>query len=473
MKRTLYTLLTVAVLLVTCMLPAIADDGYQTLNHGLFDNGAIIPAGGYYVTIGVVNGSNVVNVTLGGPSVPEVDKVPRNIVKGSSAYYGNYLRIYVEDIQGTSAYLDIAQPGGGSSSTASGTKVSCDTPGLTALGGDSVTFPVTIQNNDNTDHTYTLSSFSDIGWKTSFNYGNKGVYMINVPATQSRTLDLTVQTWANTPVSTQKVVAYVDKIRLEMFVDITSANQSADVSTDVSSKIANIGDKITYNVHIKNLQSKENDYKLTVSGLPENWYGSFKDSASSSEELGEVVIPASSEKDLVLEIVPPYSVVVGDYNFTAVVNTPDGLSIKKDLTLTLKSGIGLSMSSARYAYDTKPGESFNIMAYVTNTGQGVALTNVNLNATAPQGWIVSVSPNGVSNIKAGDTQAFTVTVQSPGNIVASDYEVNLKAQSDQAADNKDYRITVNTQSYIPYIGAGIIVVVVAGLFLIFRKYGRR
>ena len=131
------------------------------------------------------------------------------------------------------------------------------------------------------------------------------------------------------------------------------------------------------------------------------------------------------------------------------------------------------MTTSKLAYDTKPGEAFDIVLYVTNSGQGIALTNVYLNTTAPDGWLVSVSPNRANSIKAGETQAFTVTVQSPGNIVASDYEVNLKVKSDQAEKEKDYRITVNTESYIPYIGAGIIIVVVAGLFLIFRKYGRR
>lgn len=282
-----------------------------------------------------------------------------------------------------------------------------------------------------------------------------------------------VQTWANSPVSTQKVWAYVDNKRIDVHVAITSVNQTADVSTDLSSKIANIGDKITYSVRIKNLQSQENVYALAVTGLPDNWYGRYKDNAASTGELAEVIIAGSSEKDIVLEIVPPYSVNVGDYNFTAVVNTPDGLSVKKNLTLTLKSGVGMSMSSVKYAYDAQPGQPFNIIAYVANTGQGGVLTNVNVNATAPQGWIVSVSPNGVNSIKAGESQTFTITVQPPGNIVASDYEVSLKAQSDQAEDGKDYRITVQTQSYIPYIGGGIILVVIAGLVLIYRKYGRR
>jgi uncharacterized membrane protein len=454
---------------------AATGDGYQSLASGWYDSGAVIPAGGYYVTVSVVNASNVVNVIVDGPSVPDNDKAPRNVVKGSSLYYGNYLRVYVVDVDvaGNRTYIDVSQPGGGPGQAASGTKVTCDTPGLTALGGDAVTFPVTIQNNDNTDHTYTLSSFSDVSWKTYFSYGQKGVYMVSVPALQSRTVDLMVQTWANTPVGTYPVVAYVDKIRIEVHVAITSANQTADVSTDVSSKIANLGDRITYNVRIKNLQSRENVYSLAITGLPDNWYGRYKETAASAGEQAEVVVPASSEKEIVLEIVPPYSVSEGDYNFTAVVDTPDGLSVKKNLTLALKGGVGMSMSSARYAYDAQPGKPFTIMAYVTNTGHGGALTNVNVNASAPQGWVVSVSPNGVNSIKAGESQTFTIAVQPPASIVASDYEVSLKAASDQAEDQKDYRITVQTQSYIPYVGGGIILVGIAGLVLIYRKYGRR
>jgi len=46
-------------------------------------------------------------------------------------------------------------------------------------------------------------------------------------------------------------------------------------------------------------------------------------------------------------------------------------------------------------------------------------------------------------------------------------------KSDQAEKEKDYRITVNIESYIPYIGVGVLVIVAAGLFVIYRKYGRR
>lgn len=181
-KKVLCAMLLATMLVAAGALADAAGDGYQSLASGLYDSGTVIPAGGYYVTVSVVNGSNAVNVIVNGPSVPDNDKAPRNVVKGSSAYYGNYLRVYIVDVVGNKTYVDISQPGGGSSGTASGTKVTCDTPGLTALAGGVVTFPISIQNNDNSDHTYTLRSSSDLNWKTWFNYGQKGVYMISVPA---------------------------------------------------------------------------------------------------------------------------------------------------------------------------------------------------------------------------------------------------------------------------------------------------
>jgi uncharacterized membrane protein len=274
-------------------------------------------------------------------------------------------------------------------------------------------------------------------------------------------------------VGERKVWGYVDNTRFEVYVDITSANQSADVSYKVTSRIAYIGDKVTYDLHIKNVQAKENLYTLAVTGLPDNWYYRFKESTASTEEIAEAIIPASSQKDLVLEIVPPYSVSTGNYNFTAVVTTPEGVAIRKELTLTLKSGIGMSVDSNKLAYDAKPGEAFNIVVYVRNTGQGSALTNVYLDTTAPEGWLIQVTPNRTNSIKAGESQAFTMSVQPPGNIVASDYEVNVKVKSDQAEKEKDYRISIKTDSIIPYLGGGIIIVVVVGLILIYRKYGRR
>jgi uncharacterized membrane protein len=133
----------------------------------------------------------------------------------------------------------------------------------------------------------------------------------------------------------------------------------------------------------------------------------------------------------------------------------------------------MEMLSGKLAYDAKPGESFNIDVYVRNSGNGAALTNVYLETKAPDGWTVQVTPNRTASLTAGNSQAFRVKVTPPGNIVASDYDVTITAKSDQAEKEKDYRITVKVDSLVPYIGGAIILFVVVGLVLVYRKYGRR
>jgi uncharacterized membrane protein len=446
--------------------PALAES-YEPAFMEEVGDGRAVQVSGCFVSFSIANGS--LGARVSGPGYPAANAT---IPAGQTYYYHGLLRIYVDSINNDKAWVSIERA---SSSTAppAGTRVYCDVPGQTALGGDVVTFPVVIQNNDGSDHTYSLSSNNDVGWRAWFEYDKRGVYKVSVPARQSKTVDLKVQTWSNTAVGEKNVWAYVDDVRLDVYVDITSANRSADVSAKVTSKIATIGGKIVYDLSIRNLQAGENRYRLAVAGLPENWYARFKESAAATEEVDETVVPAFSSKDLVLEVVPAYSVAPGDYNFTAVVTGQDGLPMYKNLTLTLKSGGGMSVTTSKLAYNAKPGEAFDIVLYVANNGQGAALTNVHVNATAPDGWLVKASPEMANSIKAGGTQTFTLAVQPPGNIVASDYEVAAVVRCDQAESTKDFRITVQTESYIPYVGGGIILVVLVGLVLMYRKYGRR
>ena len=467
----------IAVLLVLCLLtgaiaPAAADS-YETLFSDWVTNGQIVHVNGCYATFKITNGSNVIQATVSGPGAAEQVV---NIPLGQAYYYPGLIRIYLVNVDtvNNKAFVDIASlSSSGDSSQPSGTKLTCNTPGQTALAGDLVSFPITISNYNDGDRTFTLSSSTDTGWSVGFTYGDKGIYKVYVPKSQSQVVNLEIHTSASTHVGEHKVTAKIDSATIDVYVYITSVNQSVDVSTTVGSKIAAIGDKIYYDVHLKNLQSNENVYNLSVTGLPDNWYYRFKETAASTDEMAEVVVPASSDKNLVLEIVPPYNVAEGDYNFTATVTSPDGTNIDKGLTLKLKSGSGMTVTTSKLAYDAKPGQSFDIVVYVQNNGRGAALTNVFSEVKAPEGWIVEVSPNRSNSIKAGEMQKFTISVVPPGNIVASDYEVDVNVKSDQAETDKVFRITVSTESYIPYIGAALILVVLVGLFFMYKKYGRR
>ncbi|HTY91344.1 MAG TPA: NEW3 domain-containing protein [Methanocella sp.] len=433
------------------------------------------------VTTHIAEGANYVNLSISSPYYPQANAI---IPVGQSYYYYNAIQVYVYAISSNSsnaaertAEITISQPSTSSSSsstTNTGTALTCVTPGETTLGGDSVTFPLTIQNNNGADKTYTLTANGGSpGWSTTFQYQGRNIYQIYVPSAGQQTVNVVVDTSYDSPIGAQGITISTGDASLTLSVDVTSVNQSADVSAKVSSQIAYIGDKAYYDLLIDNVQSQQNNYKLSVTGLPDNWYYMYLDSRSSTEELSETVVPASTTQDIVLAIVPPNTVSAGDYNFTAVVTTPSGQDIAENLTLKLKAGTGMSVNYDKLAYTASPGQTFKINIYVTNTGTGSALTNVYPQVTAPSGWVVSSSPNSTNTIKSGGTQTFVISVQPPGNIVASDYDVSVKMVSDQASASDDFRITIATSSYIPYIAGGIIVVVLAGIVLLYRKYGRR
>jgi len=400
----------------------------------------------------------------------------RTVTPGNSMDFYDIIRIFVVEVNRSTdrVYMDISAPAQSSIAPAqSGTALTCTVPGQKALGGDSVTFPIAIQNNDRDGHTYSLSASSDAGWGLSFLSGGKNVYKVYVPGQQSLTVDLTVQTSAATGIGEKKVTARVDSNPIDLYVDVTSVNHTTDVSAKYSSVVASVGDKILYELHIRNSRPAESDYRLAMTDLPSGWFYRFKEDAASTAEISETIVAAGAVKTVALEIMPPYSVSPGDYAFTATVTSPDNDVITKSLALKLKSGADMIVSTPRLSYDAKPGETFEVDLYVNNAGRGVALTNVIAETTAPSGWLVTVSPNLTASIAAGTSGTIRVKIQPPGNIVASDYPVSIKVKSDQGAKNFDYTIKVSTESYIPYIGAGIIIVVVVGLFLAVRKFGRR
>jgi len=57
--------------------------------------------------------------------------------------------------------------------------------------------------------------------------------------------------------------------------------------------------------------------------------------------------------------------------------------------------------------------------------------------------------------------------------VAGDYTITMNAKNDQVTQSIQVRTTVETSSLWGFVGLALIGVVLVGLFLVFRRYGRR
>ena len=255
-------------------------------------------------------------------------------------------------------------------------------------------------------------------------------------------------------------------------VPLDKENFFAELRVKSPSRMAAIGSNPQYEMTLKNAGRNDDTYTLSVIGLPEQWYARFKESSGATEEVSEIYIPSGEEKSLYLDFIPPYSVGVGEYNFTAVIGSA-AREYEENLTLRLRGSYDMRTYAKSYRHDIDRGETLAFDMTVSNAGTGGALTNIEVNMSAPQGWRVTVDPASVASLEPGERATVQVTVVPPADIVAGEYKVVALVKCDQDEAEDEYRIVVKEQSYVAVLGLLVMAGVVAGLWYMFRKYGRR
>jgi uncharacterized membrane protein len=267
------------------------------------------------------------------------------------------------------------------------------------------------------------------------------------------------------------------KIRVKRTTDIGSLSIEKEiyfalVSVKTPLKGVMAGEHPNYEIKIKNIGSRDDTYRLTFQDLPEGWYARYKETAESTEEIAGIFIGSGSEKALYLKIITPYDVEIGDYNFSSVILS-SAWSHELDLVLKVRGSYDMGVYPERYRYEVKKGDTVSFDVLVANEGRGGSFSNIVAEASAPGGWDVIVEPGSISSLKPGDKGTFTLDVTPPGDIVASDYKLVLKIECDQLEQEEEFRITVKESSNIAIYGVLIILVVVVGLWYVYKKYGRR
>ncbi|MDK2974112.1 MAG: hypothetical protein PWP08_483 [Methanofollis sp.] len=454
-------------------------------------------------------------------------------------------------------------PGATAAATSNVVAITCDFPGEMIEAGETATFDLTVANTGDTK-TCEINSwtyFDDTDWKIRFVDGDRDVYKMYLPAAESKTIRLIVESPGYAPVGEYPIRVGIGNGNIWLYVRITRTHgdetgnliltvvdkegtvvQGADVgiyngddriegmlttaegkvsigapmgvytvaiakegyqpwskktveirigqTTDLGivpldkenfyadvrvkspSLVTTVGSTPGYEIVLKNVGRVDDTYRLGVKGLPDQWYARFKEDRDATEDVTEAYIPAGEEKTLYLEVIPPYSVDVGEYNLTAVIESA-ARSYEENLTLRLRGTYDLQLYSRSYRSEIGPGDSTGFDLTLTNGGTGGTLTNIGVNISAPEGWRATVDTPTIASLGPGERTTVAVTVIPPADIVAGEYKLIARVACDQAEEQDEFRVVVKEQSYIAAIGLLVVLGVVAGLWYMFRKYGRR
>jgi uncharacterized membrane protein len=358
---------------------------------------------------------------------------------------------------------------------AGGLEVTTPYPSIAVAPGSSASFDLTITSA--TEGTTSLVVVgAPTGWKATIHGGGFVVQGVTAgpgkPGTARLDVDVpgdTTATAGNLRVEA-KMGSASDVLPITVLVN---ASVAGDITlTTTSPTLTGASDStFSFPLTLTNGTAQDQTVSATAKG-PAGW---TVDTKLAEAQAASTVVKAGSSTTITVTATPPANAPAGhtDSDVTATAGTktiPGKLGI--DITGTFK--MTLSTPGDLLSAHGSAGSAMRQTLEVRNGGTG-DLAGVTVTATPPSGWTVTFDPaDGKVDVPAGTTAGTVTAIITPSkDAVAGDYVVSFSASNDQARATQDIRFTVETSPIWALVGIGVIVLILGGLFYVFRTYGRR
>lgn len=347
-------------------------------------------------------------------------------------------------------------------------------PSIEVDPGGEASFPLTVLGPQPERVDLAVSAAPE-GFRTSIRGGGSIVGSVFTGGAEPPDLELRVDVPEGTPAGTYEVVltgtAASGSADLPVDLIVSDATEgSVGLTTDFPALRGDSGATFQFNLRLANDTSQEITFGLSGLG-PDGW--TVDVTPTGQDQAATAVVGAGETQNIRVTVTPARFADAGQYPIGVVA---DGGSRRAEaaLLVELTGSYAATLTSAdgRLNITATAGSETTFGVIVTNTGTA-PLEAVALTATAPSGWQVTFDTETIELIPVGGTATATARVVPSGNAVAGDYTINMTARNDQVNQSIQVRTTVETSSVWGFVGIALIGLVLVGLFLVFRRYGRR
>jgi uncharacterized membrane protein len=148
--------------------------------------------------------------------------------------------------------------------------------------------------------------------------------------------------------------------------------------------------------------------------------------------------------------------------------------VTSDLQVVITGTYKLAVSTPDQVLSTSANAGTEHDMQVTITNNGTApITGVKATASTPTNWKVTFDPATIDSIAPNATSTVTMQLTPSSDAIAGDYNVTVTATGTEANGNTTIRVRVETPQLWWIVGVVLIGAVFAGLYWVFRTYGRR
>ena len=184
-------------------------------------------------------------------------------------------------------------------------------------------------------------------------------------------------------------------------------------------------------------------------------------------------VEANATENITIDITPSASVQAGSYKIP-VRATTSSTSADMELEVVVTGSYDIELTTPRglMSSDITAGSTKRIDLVIRNTGSA-ELKDIQLTANKPVDWEVTFDPAKIDKMTAGSTTNVTATVKAASKALPGDYIAKITAKTPEVNTTAEFRLSVHTPMIYGWLGILIIVVVLGGVYYLFRKYGRR
>ncbi|MDP3984747.1 MAG: NEW3 domain-containing protein [Acidimicrobiia bacterium] len=229
-------------------------------------------------------------------------------------------------------------------------------------------------------------------------------------------------------------------------------------------------DEFPFNIEVRNDTPAEITLELDAEG-PLGWNVEARPSGQS--QASTITVDAGSTGRIQVTATPPANVTEGQYDLRVTARGGD-ISVEAPLVVVITGSYSMELTTPdqRLNAAVTVGQPSQFQFVVINTGSA-ALNNVELSATPPSNWELTFDQDVIPVIEAGQVTPVNATITPATGAIAGDYQISFRATVPEANANMEVRATVSPSAFGGLVGIGLIVLVLAALGWVFRRFGRR
>ena len=348
--------------------------------------------------------------------------------------------------------------------------------GIAVTPGESINYYVDIINSSNSIQTVSLQVVEQPeDWEVTLTSGGWSISQLSIKPQSEESFTMQIEV----PLRVEKG-RYTFMLRatdaaggvstLPITIEVTEQGTfKAELESEQPSMQGTADSKFEYKVTLRNRPADEQLYALSAAA-PRGWSVQFE---VSNKKVTSVKVDANATRDISVTIDPPEEIEAGTYTIPVTAQAGSfSAEEKQEVQITGTYKMELTTPTGRLSTDITAGREKMVELQLNNTGS-TELIDIKLSQAAPVDWEVRFEPENISSLLPGESATAKAYIKASGKAIAGDYVVNIKAQTPEASDSADFRVTVETSALWGWVGVLIIALVVAGIYYLFRRYGRQ